>query len=232
MRIIYYSFLFFFISIGVFSQVDSPNHSIKISPVKKPDEPTKPTSETTTPAIIKYESSLDKKDEKLLKGFSLLPKKEEKGIMEKEPLRSTAEIYTKKQNDKLKSEGLSQEIVNSDVYLGEFIVYTTELNTKCRDYGTVDGDNVRIWLNDEIVVPNIVLESGFKNYVLNLKEGLNIIKIQALNVGEFFPNTGQFMFYDGNGKIVTNQNWGLNSGYNAIIKVRKLKGLPTIQEEK
>ena len=66
-------------------------------------------------------------------------------------MRTTAEIYTKQQNDKLKSEGLSQEIVNSDVYLGEFVVYTTALHTQCRDYGAVDGDNVRIWLNDEII---------------------------------------------------------------------------------
>jgi hypothetical protein len=233
MRILFYNCLFFFMSICGFSQIESPNHAVKIAPAKNPDAETKPISETTTPAIIKYESSLNKtNNDKLLKGITLLPKKEEKGIMEKEPLRTTAEIYTKQQNEKLKSEGLSQEIVNSDVYLGEFIVYTTELSTKCRDYGAIDGDNVRIWLNDEIVVTNVSLESGFKSYTLNLKEGLNVIKIQALNIGEFFPNTGQFIFIDGNGKLVTNQNWGLNSGYNAIIKVRKLKGLDTTQEEK
>jgi len=216
-----------------FSQIDSPNHAVKIAPAKKPEGETKPTSENTTPAVIKYESSLNKDNtDKLLKGFTILPKKEEVNIMEKEPLRTTAEIYTKQQNDKLKTEGLSQEIVNSDVFLGEFIVYTTELVTKCRDYGTVDGDNVRIWLNDEIVIPRLMLEGGFKTYTLNLKEGLNIIKIQALNVGQFFPNTGQFIFMDGNGKLVTNQNWGLNDGYNAIIKVRKLKGLQTLEEEK
>lgn len=233
MRIIHYSIVLFFISFCGFSQFDSSNHAVKIAPAKKPDAETKPVFVTTTPAIIKYESSLEKNNtDKLLKGFTLLPKKEEKGIMEKEPLRTTAEIYTKKENDKLKSEGLSQEIVNSDVYLGEFIVYTTELNTKCRDYGAVDGDNVRIWLNDEVVVSNVSLESGFKNYTLQLKEGSNIIKIQALNIGQFFPNTGQFIFSDGNGKLVTNQNWGLNDGYNAIIKVRKLKGLTTLEEEK
>lgn len=234
MRIIHFSILCFLVSICGFSQIDSGNHAVKIAPAKKPEGEIKPTSENTTPAVIKYESSLNKDNtDKLLKGFTILPKKEEINIMEKEPLRTTAEIYTKQQNDKLKSEGLSQEIVNSDVFLGEFIVYTTELNTKCRDYGAVDGDNVRIWLNDEIVVGSVILDSGFRNFTLNLKEGLNIIKIQALNIGEFFPNTGQFIFSDGNGKVVTNQNWGLNAGYNAIIKVRKLKGLDnTLQEEK
>lgn len=233
MRNRYYSFLFFFISICGFSQIDSGNHAVKIGPAKNPEAESKPISETTTPAVIKYESSLNKDNtDKLLKGFTLLPKKEEKGIMEKESLRTTAEIYTKRENDKLKTEGLSQEIVNSDVFLGEFIVYTFELNTKCRDYGAIDGDQVRIWLNDEIIVPRVTLDTGFTSFMMNLKEGLNIIKIQALNVGQLFPNTGQFVFYDGNGKLVTNQNWGLNEGYNAIIRVRKLKGLQTLEEEK
>ena len=69
------------------------------------------------------------------------------------------------------------------------------------------------------------MPENFKKFQLTLKEGLNIIHIEALNTGEFFPNTGQFMFLDGNQKLITNQNWGLNSGYRAIIKVRKVKGL-------
>lgn len=209
-----------------FSQIEAPNRSIKISPIKKTDAPQKFTSVAPTPAIIKYESSLNKTNaDKLLKGFTLLPKKEEKGIFEKELIRDIAEVHTKQQNDKLKSEGITSAIVNSDLFLGEFIVYTTELNTKCRDYSAIDGDNVRIWLNDQVVVPKVSLESSFKNYVLTLKEGLNIIKIQALNIGESFPNTGQFVFYDANGKLISNQNWGLNEGYNAVIRILKLKSL-------
>lgn len=226
MRPFFCLLLLFCVSAG-FSQIERPNRSVRIAPAKMPEAPPKPAAETTTPAVIKYESALDKKDEKLLKGFSLLPKKEEKGIMDtSDPtLRDISELHTKKQNDKLKSEGLSREIVNSDMYLGEFVVYTSELVTKCRDYSNVDGDNVRIWLNGEIVVTTVNLESGFKSYTLNLVEGLNTIKIEALNIGEFFPNTGQFIFYDGNGKPVTNQNWGLNEGFNAIVKIYRKKGI-------
>lgn len=200
--------------------------------MKKPEAPPKPTSESVSPAVITYESSLDIKEEKLLKGFSLLPKKEEKGIMDiTDPtIRNISEVHTKAQNDKLKSEGLTQAIVNSDLFLGEFIMYTAELNMKCRDYGAVDGDNVKIWLNDVVVVPKVSLESSFKTYLLYLKEGLNIIKIQALNTGEFFPNTGQFLFFDGNSKLITNQNWGLNTGYNAIIRIIRKEGIPTTEK--
>ena len=58
-----------------------------------------------------------------------------------------------------------------------------------------------------------------------LKKGLNTIQIEALNVGEVFPNTGQFAFFDGNEKLVTNQNWDLNQGYKAIIKLVRIDGL-------
>lgn len=231
MRLFFCFLATFCFSINGFSQIELPTRTLKISPIKKPDAPPKPTPEIATPAIIKYESSIEKSvDDKLLKGFTLLPKKEEKGIMEKEPIRSIAEVHTKKQNDKLKSEGISQEIVNSDTFLGEFTVYTAELTTKCRDYSAIDGDNVRIWLNDEIIVTSVYLESTFKTYTLNLKEGLNIIKIQALNIGESFPNTGQFIFFDGNGKLVTNQNWGLNAGYFAIIRILKKEGIPITEK--
>jgi hypothetical protein len=170
--------------------------------MKKPDAPPAPTSETVSPAVIKYESSFDKKEEKLLEGFSLLPKKQERGIMDSNDptLRNISEVHTQIQNDKLKSEGLSQEIVNSDVFLGEFIVYTDELSIRCRDYSAVDGDQVRIWLNDEIVVTKVGLLSGFQSFKVKLREGLNIVKIQALNIGDYFPNTGQFIFLDGNSK--------------------------------
>lgn len=200
--------------------------------MKSPDAPPKPTSETVTPAVITYESSLDKKEEKLLKGFSLLPKKEERGIMDiNDPtIRNISEVHTKIQNDKLKSEGLSQEIVNSDLFLGEFIVYTNELTIRCRDYSAVDGDNVRIWVNDVMVVTKVFLQSSFQAHKVTLKDGLNIIKIQALNTGEYFPNTGQFIFVDANGKLITNQNWGLNEGYSAIIRILKKESIPTTEK--
>ncbi len=209
-----------------FSQFENPKKSIRIGAVKDNKATVKKIDVDTAQASIKYESSIGKdKDEKLLKSISLAPKVGLKTPVNEQPLHNPSEIYTEKIQKEMKKEGITKEILNSDMFLGEFVVYTTELTTVCRDYGAIDGDNVRIWLNGELVVLNIGLESDFKKYQLNLKEGLNIIHIEALNTGEFFPNTGQFMFLDGNQKLITNQNWGLNAGYRAIIKVRKIKGL-------
>lgn len=229
MRVIYCILLALCFSMKGFSQFENPKRSIRISPKKQPDATPKPTSAATTPAVIKYESSLDKNEDKLLKSFSLLPKKEERGIMNTDDptIRNPSEIYTKQQNDRLKSEGYASEITDSDLFLGEYTVYTDKIDTKCRDYSAIDGDNISIYLNDELVVPRVSLESGFKSYVLDLKMGLNIIRIHALDVGASFPNTGQFVFYDSNGKLITNQYWGLYEGYNAVVRVVRMEGIGT-----
>ncbi len=228
MRILIF-FIAFFISLMGFSQFENSKKGVRFAPIKKKEAPLKPlVKKSDVPIEIKYESSLDKKKgDNVLNDFSILPKKVEKGIMDtSDPtIRNSSEIYTDKLNKKLSSEGISQEILNSDLFLGEFIVYTTDLDAACRDYSAIDGDDVRIWVNGEIAVREVNLEADFKRYHLILKEGLNIIQIEALNIGLSFPNTGQFNFFDGNGRLVTNQNWGLNAGYKAVIRIIKLKGI-------
>jgi hypothetical protein len=219
-------FLLFLIYQFGFSQFENPKKSIRIGAVKDAKATVKKVDIDTAQASIKYESTIGKdKDEKLLKSISLAPKIGIKTPVAEEPLHNPSEIYTEKIQKEMKKEGITKEILNTDMFLGEFVVYTSELTTVCRDYGAIDGDNVRIWLNGELVVRNIGLQLDFQKYKLTLKDGLNIIHIEALNTGEFFPNTGQFMFFDGNQNMVTNQNWGLNTGYKAIVKVRKAKGL-------
>ncbi|WP_162127417.1 hypothetical protein [Flavobacterium phycosphaerae] len=212
-----------------FSQFELPKRTINIAPVTNSSGKIAPTSSKA----ITYPSIFDKKD-KLAESVSLLKKQPEaeKGVMEKEQqFENPAKAYTEKMNDRMKQEGVSREIVNSDMFLGEFTVTTFDISIACRDYGAIDGDNVSIWLNDELVIPSIYLESNLKKYKLVLKEGLNTIRIEALNTGELFPNTGQFVFYDGHEVVVTNQQWALNTGYKAIVKIRKIKGIELKQEK-
>ena len=220
-----FTILFLLVTFTGFSQFELPKKGISIAPISKPEGTISPSSS------LKYPSVFDKKD-KLLENFSLLKKNEEPiiNVMDKTTQFSNpGDRIVEKENQKLKREGLSSVVDNSDSYLGEFVITTFKLNIECRDYGAIDGDIVRIWLNGEMVAPRIDLVSGYKRYILQVKEGSNEIQIEALNTGELFPNTGQFMFLDGNEKLVTNQQWNLNAGYKAIIKIRKIKGL--IQKE-
>jgi hypothetical protein len=222
MKAYYFSSVVLLFSFKSFSQFEIPKRTINIAPVQNNSGSISPSSSK----VITYPSIFEKKD-KLLESVSLLKKKpvEEKSVMEQEQFENPAKEHTEKMNKMMAREGLSREIVNSDMFLGEFIIFTENLYISCRDNGAIDGDNVSVWLNGERVLPFIGLESGFKKYQFNLKKGINILEIEALNTGELFPNTGQFVFFDGNEKLVTNQNWDLNSGYKAVIKIQRLEGI-------
>jgi len=205
-----------------FSQFETPKRTLNIAPVSNSKGVVSPTSSKS----INYPSIFDKKD-KLSESVSLLKKKteEEKSVFEKEQFASPAKEYTDKMNNQLKTEGFTRANVSSDMFLGEFKIFTEKLSISCRDNSAIDGDAVCIWINGEKVIPLVGLESGFKTYSFSLSKGLNTIQIEALNVGEVFPNTGQFGFFDGNEKVVTIQNWDLNTGYKAIVKIYRTEGL-------
>ncbi|MDN3677847.1 hypothetical protein QWY90_11060 [Flavobacterium paronense] len=218
-----FAFLFLIlISFKGFSQFELPKKTLNIAPISNPKGSVSPTSSKA----ITYPSIFDKKD-KLGESFSLLKKKpeEEKSIFEKEQFASPAKGYTEKANKMLKTEGYASVVENSDFFFGEFKVYTETIYIGCRDYGNVDGDLIAIYLNGEKVIPLYELESGFNKYTFNLKLGLNTIQIEALNTGEFFPNTGAFTFFDGNEKLITAQQWGLNTGYKAVVKIFRINGI-------
>ncbi|MCF6132932.1 hypothetical protein [Flavobacterium wongokense] len=222
MKAVYAFLLLILVSFKGFSQFETPKRTINIAPVSDPKGSIAPSSSKS----ITYPSIFDKKD-KLLSGVSLLKKKEEepKSVFEKEQFASPAQEKTEKMNEQLKSEGLTSVVENKDYFYGEYKVFTENIFIGCRDYGAIDGDMITIYLNGEKVIPLIGLESGFKRYEFNLKVGLNIIQIEALNTGQLFPNTGQFNFFDGNEKLITNQYWGLNTGYKGIFKVYRMTGV-------
>jgi hypothetical protein len=116
--------------------------------------------------------------------------------------------------------------------LGQFVVYTPKINLKSRDYGAIDGDIVRVWVNGKIDTNRIYLDAKFQEIVLDLDKGVNVIEIEALNYGELSPNTGQFTFYDENKEFVTNQYWNLGIGFKARILIEyKDKFLKKIDEK-
>jgi len=214
-----------------YGQFDSSNKKVKFGIVpdknsnKKAEIPLE-ANKKVTPLLIEFESNyLNKKEDDLYKSYSNVPKVGENTEKKQYEVKSTSDLYTEKVQAKLAQEGITREIVNSDMFLGEYTVYTNQLTISARDYSAIDGDLVRVWLNGEMVTKTIDLDSNYQSYNYNLKEGLNIIHIEALNIGLSFPNTGQFSFIDGNGKKITEQFWGLNQGYRAIIKVYKKKGL-------
>ena len=101
---------------------------------------------------------------------------------------------------------------------------TVESSTKFvklefRDYGLVDGDRVRIYLNEQVVDANIVLK-GISAFIhIPLQKGYNRIDFKALNQGLVGPNTAQFFVYDDKGSLIKTKQWNLTTGAVATLGV-------------
>jgi hypothetical protein len=80
---------------------------------------------------------------------------------------------------------------------------------------------VRVFVNDEIFIPSLLLTSGYKSFDVPLSIGFNKIEFLALNQGESGPNTAEFQVYDDNGVLVSSKKWNLLTGVKAIIVVAK-----------
>lgn len=151
------------------------------------------------------------------------PKKE--FTMFGETFGNPGELYEKqvKQNLKSLEEGEQARYDGSktDQYLGDFRSKSKFVNVVYRDHEYPDGDRIRVYVNDDIVHPNILLEQNFKGFKLDLKEGFNKIDFQALNQGESGPNTAEFQVVDDLGNLVSSNRWNLATGVKATIIIVK-----------
>lgn len=214
-----YAFLFFMLfSFKGFSQFELPKKKITIAPVSNPKGADSPTSSKS----ISYPSIFDKKD-KLGEGVSLLKKKpeEEKSIFEKEQFASPAKVYTDKMNKQV-TDGKIYDYYKKDYLLATYKCSTTIAKFALKDFGEPDGDVVRIWLNDEIVINAITLENGYREIQLNLRNGQNLLVIEALNEGIVSPNTAQFSIFNDKGEMIGNNLSGLLTNVKATIIINKV----------
>lgn len=108
-----------------------------------------------------------------------------------------------------------------DQYLGDVKTNAEYIELLFRDFGQVDGDRVRVYLNEEVIIPNIALSGGYYGMIIDLKPGFNKIDFQALNMGEFGPNTADLKLIDDDGTIISSKQWNLMTGNKATIIVVK-----------
>lgn len=153
----------------------------------------------------------------------ILPKKIEPPVVEKKPdpleikpeeLFSDTRLYKKETN----TEGV---FYRRNQYLGGFKTKTFTSVIRFRDAAFVDGDKIKIYLNDKMIEPEVSLDGAFKEFKINLVPGINKIDFEALNEGSASPNTAQFEVYDDKGVPITNQQWNVGTGYKATIVLLK-----------
>ncbi|MGS2726136.1 hypothetical protein ACU8DI_05965 [Psychroserpens sp. BH13MA-6] len=206
----------------VFAQPDTKKNSIKIPAVetKKKD---------TVPVVLDIKPDSKISITKTKKNIAGIPieskvstKKPEKefSMIDHSTLRNPGEIFEKKFNKVAVEQGLKIEVM-SDVFLGDIRSQGKFVKIVCRDHEFPDGDMVRVFVNDDIIVPSLTLSSGYKGFDVTLTPGINQIVFLALNQGDSGPNTAEFIVYDDNGNLVSSKKWNLLTGVKATINVIK-----------
>lgn len=105
--------------------------------------------------------------------------------------------------------------------LTDIVTEANKLHVLYRDHQVVDGDRIRVLVNDEVVIYDTMLEGHFKGLHLPLEIGINKVDFVALNQGDSGPNTAELHVYDDDGNLVSSNEWNLLTGYKATIVIIK-----------
>ncbi|WP_282162103.1 MULTISPECIES: hypothetical protein [Ulvibacterium] len=108
-----------------------------------------------------------------------------------------------------------------DMYMGDVKSNGKFVGVICRDHEFVDGDRVKIYLNDQVIDPNVLLTGSFKGVNIDLQKGFNKLDFEALNVGSSPPNTAQVDVYDDQGQLIYSNKWLLSAGSKATLIITK-----------
>ncbi len=74
----------------------------------------------------------------------------------------------------------------ADQYLGDFKSDGEFIGIVCRDHEYVDGDRVKIWVNEVVVEYNLLLTSTFRGINVDLQPGFNKIEFELYRLLSFW----------------------------------------------
>lgn len=106
--------------------------------------------------------------------------------------------------------------------LGTIESNTEFVRIEYRDFGLIDGDRVKVFLNENEIAENVHLDGLYYTIHIKLdKKGYNKIDIQAINQGALGPNTAEFVVYDDKGNVLAHKAWNLKKGNIATLGIVK-----------
>ncbi|MGB5556043.1 MAG: hypothetical protein WBM83_15410 [Flavobacteriaceae bacterium] len=207
-------FIFALFSTVGYGQTDIPTQKpLEVEAVNKIDE----SGKVDQGSPLKFPSVLDEKPEVNL---DLSTKKPVKMLPDTELVQAgTGMKIDPKVRSKEKEGGTNQRF--GDMYMGDIKNNGKFVGIVCRDHEYVDGDRVKIYLNDVMIEPNLLLTGGFKGINVDLKEGFNKLDFVALNEGSSSPNTAQVDVYDDKGEVIYSNKWLLSEGSRATLIITK-----------
>ncbi|PHS53841.1 MAG: hypothetical protein COB01_03735 [Lutibacter sp.] len=120
-----------------------------------------------------------------------------------------------------KGKDVTHKKLVSTYSLGTIRSTTTKVRIETRDHSYIDGDRIKIYLNEKVVSSNVGLKGNYYVIYLSLEHGYNRIDFQALNQGFSGPNTAEFRIYDDNGNLLSAKEWNLTTGQTATMGIIK-----------
>lgn len=223
--------LVFLLSITALNaQVDRSSNSFAI-PAEEVRDPKADNSLNIKPQDIKLNSK--ESDEEIVITEVYKPKakknetKEPFSIIEKDNFKNPAQQFAKTLKKQLVFEEERERKNNGSTvnqFLGQYSTSAKRVNIIYRDYGAQDGDMIRVYVNEKIVVSRVLLTNQVKGLDLVLAEGINKIDFYALNQGTSGPNTAEFRVLDEKGDVISSNQWNLATGVKATIILLKEEG--------
>ena len=108
---------------------------------------------------------------------------------------------------------------SKDYYLGDIKTTSKTVVIKCRDHEYVDGDRIKLMVNNAVIHPNLTLTGDYYTIDIDLVEGFNTINFIALNEGLSRPNTAEVRVFDEDGNQLAANRWLITTGYKASLVV-------------
>ena len=170
--------------------------------------------------------SLKKKENPFLKKLEEKNKKNffpDARVKEKRPERfvNSNEFYLSRLNKQNSESNKNINKFKVDQFLGEIRNDGEYVNIVLRDHEYPDGDLIKVQVNEDVVMPAILLTEKAKGFKLELKSGFNVVDFVALNQGSSGPNTAEIIVYDDQGKLVGTNRWNLATGVKATYIIYK-----------
>ena len=170
--------------------------------------------------------NLKKKDNQFLKKLENKNKKDffpDAKVKEKRPERfiNSNDLYLSRLNRRETESNKNINKFKVDQFLGEIRNDGEYVNIILRDHEYPDGDLIKVQVNENVVMPAILLTEKAKGFKLDLKTGFNVVDFVALNQGSSGPNTAEIIVYDDQGKLVGTNRWNLATGVKATYIIYK-----------
>ncbi len=215
MQRLFFTFILLFNIALLSAQIDNPNRELNLDSVE--DNFEAPTGielpALKKPGLINFESPLNPNTK-----LEPVDDREKVDFTQGDGLMDyTSNIVPKA----FKKDKEAKEEYGRDQHLGDVTTTASFVQVKYRDHEYVDGDRIRVFVNEDIVQSDITLTGSFAGFTLTLEQGFNRIEFQAINQGSSGPNTAELHVYDDKGQLVSAAEWNLLTGNVATIIVIK-----------